>query len=132
MIAHPPFRSEWLLLMALAVSACARAQSQPTSLVVSPLSSDMRTAMTGNSWKLECPVSLDDLAAVNVGQVVSSTQWNAEFASYQAIWKGMEAVRTLADKLVLRRPNALSQAARLATRRSRSPARANVSSRGAA
>jgi hypothetical protein len=36
------------------------------------------------------------------GQIVSSTQWNAEFTSYQAIWKGMVAVRTLATKIVLR------------------------------
>src|ERR1035441_4502696 len=31
-----------------------------------------------------------------------STQWNAEFKSYQDIWKGMVAIRTLAMKIVLR------------------------------
>lgn len=36
------------------------------------------------------------------GQTISSTQWNAEFTSYQAIWKAMVAVRTLANKIVLR------------------------------
>jgi hypothetical protein len=41
-------------------------------------------------------------AKLSHGQIVSSTQWNAEFSSYQAIWKGMVAVRTLADKVVLR------------------------------
>jgi hypothetical protein len=41
-------------------------------------------------------------AKLSHGQIVSSTQWNAEFASYQAIWKGMVAVRTLANKIVLR------------------------------
>ena len=41
-------------------------------------------------------------AKLSHGQIVSSTQWNAEFASYQAIWKGMVAVRTLAQKVVLR------------------------------
>ena len=41
-------------------------------------------------------------AKLSHGQIVSSTQWNAEFTSYQAIWKGMVAVRTLATKIVLR------------------------------
>ena len=41
-------------------------------------------------------------AKLSYGQIVSSTQWNAEFSSYQAIWKGMVAVRTLATKIVLR------------------------------
>ena len=47
-----------------------------------------------------------DLARLNAklshGQLISSTQWNAEFSAYQAIWKEMVAVRTLADKVVLR------------------------------
>ena len=41
-------------------------------------------------------------AKLSHGQIVSSTQWNAEFGSYQAIWKGMVAVRTLATKIVFR------------------------------
>jgi hypothetical protein len=48
----------------------------------------------------------DDLerlkAKLSHGQIVSSTQWNAEFKSYQDIWKGMVAIRTLATKIVLR------------------------------
>lgn len=36
------------------------------------------------------------------GQTVSATQWSAEFAAYQAIWKGMVDVRPIADKLVNR------------------------------
>jgi hypothetical protein len=41
-------------------------------------------------------------AKLSHGQIVSSTQWNAEFASYQSIWKAMVAVRTLAQNVVLR------------------------------
>jgi hypothetical protein len=41
-------------------------------------------------------------ARLSHGQIVSSTQWNAEFKSYQDIWKGMVASRTLAMKIVLR------------------------------
>jgi hypothetical protein len=41
-------------------------------------------------------------AKLSHGQIVSSTQWSAEFSSYQAIWKGIVAVRTLATKIVLR------------------------------
>lgn len=36
------------------------------------------------------------------GQIISSTQWNAEFAAYQAIWKGIVDVRPVAHKLVNR------------------------------
>lgn len=41
-------------------------------------------------------------AKLSHGQIVSSMQWTAEFASYQAIWKGMVAIRTLGQKIVLR------------------------------
>jgi hypothetical protein len=41
-------------------------------------------------------------AKLSHGQIVSLTQWNAEFSSYQAIWKGMVAIRTLAPKIVRR------------------------------
>ena len=41
-------------------------------------------------------------AKLSHGQMVSSTQWTAEFNSYQAIWKGMVAIRTLANKIVHR------------------------------
>ena|SRR5580700_10956948 len=47
-----------------------------------------------------------DLARLNAklshGQLINSTQWNAEFATYQAIWKKMVPVRTTAVKLVRR------------------------------
>src|ERR1700761_4975482 len=33
-------------------------------------------------------------------QLVSSTQWNAEFAAYQALWKSFVPIRTVARKLV--------------------------------
>jgi hypothetical protein len=36
------------------------------------------------------------------GQNVSATQWSAEFAAYQAIWRGIVDVRPVADKLVNR------------------------------
>jgi hypothetical protein len=36
-------------------------------------------------------------AKLSHGQIVSSTQWNAEFSSYQAIWKGMASARFSAE-----------------------------------
>ena len=47
-------------------------------------------------------------AKLSHGQIVSSTQWNAEFKAYQDIWKGMVAIRTLAMKLVLREDELIS------------------------
>ncbi len=41
-------------------------------------------------------------AKLSHGQNVSATQWSAEFAAYQAIWRGMVEVRPVADKLVNR------------------------------
>jgi len=41
-------------------------------------------------------------AELSHGQSVSATQWSAEFAAYQAIWKGIVEVRPVADKLVNR------------------------------
>jgi len=41
-------------------------------------------------------------ARLSHGQTISSTQWNAEFKSYQDIWKAMVAIRTQAMKIVLR------------------------------
>jgi len=40
-------------------------------------------------------------AKLSHGQIISSTQWNAEFSSYQAIWKWMVAIRTETIKLGL-------------------------------
>lgn len=36
---------------------------------IAPLSPEMRAAMTGKSWQEDCPVGLDDLAAVTVAYV---------------------------------------------------------------
>lgn len=51
---------------ALALSLWARAQLTAQRASISPLSEEMRRSMTGKSWKPGCPVSLDDLAAVQV------------------------------------------------------------------
>lgn len=50
-------------LILLAIATLARAQSSS----ISPLTAEMRASMTGVSWKLGCPVPLDDLVAVKVG-----------------------------------------------------------------
>jgi hypothetical protein len=57
---------EFLTIMALTIAACANGQTSQDSSVITPLSPAMRAAMTGKSWKPGCPVSLDDLAAVEV------------------------------------------------------------------
>lgn len=36
------------------------------------------------------------------GQLINETQWNAEFTSYQAIWKAMVGVRNVSNKLLMR------------------------------
>jgi hypothetical protein len=41
-------------------------------------------------------------AKLSHGQNVSATQWSAEFAAYQAIWREIVKVRPVADKLVNR------------------------------
>jgi hypothetical protein len=41
-------------------------------------------------------------AKLSHGQNVSATQWSAEFAAYQLIWRSIVEVRPLADKLVNR------------------------------
>jgi len=41
-------------------------------------------------------------AKLEHGQLISSTQWNAEFNALQALWKSMVPVRSLARKIVLR------------------------------
>jgi hypothetical protein len=47
-----------------------------------------------------------DLARLNAklthGQLISSTQWNAELSAYQELWKSIVPVRTIARKIVLR------------------------------
>ena len=51
------------------LSACASAQNKPDDPAISPLSSEMRAAMVGKSWKPGCPVALDDLASVRVNYI---------------------------------------------------------------
>jgi hypothetical protein len=41
-------------------------------------------------------------AKLGHGQVISSTQWNAEFSAYQELWKSIVPVRTIARKIVKR------------------------------
>jgi hypothetical protein len=41
-------------------------------------------------------------AQLGHGQVVSTTQWNAEFNGYQALWKSMIPLRSIAQKIVTR------------------------------
>jgi hypothetical protein len=41
-------------------------------------------------------------AQLGHGQVVSTTQWNAEFGAYQALWKSMVPLRTIAMKIISR------------------------------
>jgi hypothetical protein len=65
-MAKPSYRLKCVAAMAFALSAYASAQTPASAPNISPLSADMRTAMTGKSWKPGCPVPLDDLAAVQV------------------------------------------------------------------
>jgi hypothetical protein len=58
--------SVWVIVVALGGSAWAVGQTQPKTSMIVPLSPQMRTAMTGISWKPGCPVSLDDLRVVRV------------------------------------------------------------------
>ena len=66
MKAYRSYRLKCVAAIVFAVSACASAQISGSSTKISPLSTDMRVAMTGKSWKPGCPVPLDDLAAVQV------------------------------------------------------------------
>jgi hypothetical protein len=52
--------------LGLFLSAGANAQSKPNDPAIAPLSSEMKAAMIGKSWKPGCPVSLDDLVSVRV------------------------------------------------------------------
>jgi D-alanyl-D-alanine carboxypeptidase len=55
-----------LASLTFALSTCATAQTPPANPKIHPLTPTQRSAMTGKSWKPECPVPLDDLAAVEV------------------------------------------------------------------
>lgn len=60
------FRRMHIGAIAFALSVSAMAQSRPHRPNVSPLSPEMKAAMTGKSWNPGCPVSLDDLSVVRV------------------------------------------------------------------
>ena len=60
------YRLQFLAITMLAIAASASAQTPNGNAKISPLTAEMRAAMTGKSWKPECPVPLDDLAAVQV------------------------------------------------------------------
>ncbi len=49
-------RLQFVAVTVLAIAACASAQTPSGSTKISPLSTEMRAAMTGKSWKPECPV----------------------------------------------------------------------------
>src|ERR1700678_4063213 len=54
------------IVMALWAPLCLSAQKKSLEPAISPLSAEMKAAMTGKSWKQGCPVPLDDLALVRV------------------------------------------------------------------
>jgi hypothetical protein len=54
------------IVMALWGPLCLSAQKKSLEPAISPLSAEMKAAMSGKSWKQGCPVSLDDLALVRV------------------------------------------------------------------
>lgn len=54
------------IVVALWVPLCLHAQKTPSKPAISPLSAEMKAAMTGKSWQPGCPVPLDDLALVRV------------------------------------------------------------------
>jgi hypothetical protein len=53
-------------VVTLALAALAGPDAAANAVAVAPLSPEARAAMTGKSCKKGCPVSLDDLAAVEV------------------------------------------------------------------
>jgi hypothetical protein len=53
------------IAVALWAPLCMSAQKKSLEPAISPLSSEMKAAMTGKSWKQGCPVSLDDAAAAS-------------------------------------------------------------------
>jgi D-alanyl-D-alanine carboxypeptidase len=55
-----------LLIILSSTSASSGSKQAAYRGSVSPLAAQMRTAMTGKSWRTGCPVPLDDLAAVQV------------------------------------------------------------------
>jgi len=58
-----------------------------------------RNALTLESFKSDFSQDLEQLKArLGHGQVVSSTQWNAEFIAYQGLWKEMIKLRGMITK----------------------------------
>jgi hypothetical protein len=67
MTAKPLLRLRLIvLLLTFVVSTWANAQTPSSNPNIAPLSANMRAAMTGKSWNPDCPVPLEDLAAVRV------------------------------------------------------------------
>jgi hypothetical protein len=66
MTTQPSLRLSRMTVIIFAVSVWASAQTPLSNPNISPLSAEMRAAMTGKSWKPGCPVPLDDLAAIRV------------------------------------------------------------------
>jgi hypothetical protein len=65
-MSHRKFLFKCAAAMGMFLSAWASAQNKPSDPAISPLSSEMKAAMMGKSWKPGCPVALDDLASVRV------------------------------------------------------------------
>jgi hypothetical protein len=59
-------RVSFLFVCIFAVPTWAQTHRSAGNVDISPLSVQMRTAMTGKSWKPGCPVPLDDLRAIRV------------------------------------------------------------------
>jgi hypothetical protein len=121
---------------ALALSACAGAQVSESAPQISPLSADMRAAMTGKSWKPGCLVPLDDLAAVQVtylgfdglthnGTLVVHKRFAADASSYSrsSMKSASPSTRFLRGKttVLTYMPKRTSPSASIARRRTTHP-----------
>jgi hypothetical protein len=65
------------IAMALWAPLCLIGQKKSLESAISPLSAEMKVAMTGRSWKQGCPVSLDDLALIRV------TYWGVDGSTHE-------------------------------------------------
>lgn len=59
-------RLKYAAAVGIGLSVWASAQTKSDRSKISPLSAEMKAAMTGKSWKPGCPVPLDDLVNVRV------------------------------------------------------------------
>ena len=72
-------------------------------VAVSSNTKSNRNAADIQEYKSATDRDLERLKAkLGHGQLISSTQWNAEFSAYQKLWKSMVPLRVLARKVVLR------------------------------